>query len=73
MHSGYFKSSVYDLKVLLLQVKKSLNPMYVQSLAIVTVSLVPRPSLPAFNVTRKKQEEGLVRDATHVMQRVDSR
>ena len=36
-------------------------------------SLVPRPSLPAFNVARKKLEEGLVRDITHMMQRIDSR
>ena len=51
------------------------------------ISTVPRPSLPAFNVARNKarvasspgphvarskREEGLVRDVTHVMQRVDS-
>ena len=36
-------------------------------------SLVPRPSIPAFNVARKKREEGLVRDITHVMQRIEAR
>ena len=29
------------------------------------ISLIPRPSLPAFNVTCKKWEEGLVCNVTH--------
>jgi hypothetical protein len=41
------------------------------------ISLIPRPSLDlqAFNVARKKREkeEGLVRNVTHVMPRIDSR
>ena len=55
--------------------QNSLYSQHVTFLQLVSHSLVPRPSLPcpAFNVACKKREEGLVRDVTHVMQRVDSR